>query len=116
MGFLNIGDIKEGMIVEESIINRQGQVILNKDVILSQRYISVLKSWGISEVKVKGVSKSDLEHEIMQKLTRQEIEDINERIVGLYSKSKVNNPVMEEMKRLTKRILFNEVLRNKQIG
>lgn len=46
--------ITEGMILAESILNKQGQVLLPGGSPLKERHILMLKTWGIAGVVIQG--------------------------------------------------------------
>lgn len=59
MEMVNIDNAKEGMIVIEGVLNKQGNVILEKGTVLTKDLIGKLKSLGISEVCVESAEKND---------------------------------------------------------
>jgi hypothetical protein len=52
MGIIDIDNAEEGMITVKAVVNEQGNVLLNKGVILTKVLIGKLRSLGISEVLV----------------------------------------------------------------
>ncbi len=52
MGIINIDNAEECMITVKAVVNEQGNVLLNKGVILTKVLIGKLRSLGISEVLV----------------------------------------------------------------
>ena len=49
-----LSDIEPGNRLAEDIFNFQGLLLLKKDTMLSEKNIRMLKSWGVSEVQIKG--------------------------------------------------------------
>jgi hypothetical protein len=45
--------LEPGMILAEPVLNRLGQILLNKGSQLSPRHITVLKTWGIPAVLIE---------------------------------------------------------------
>ncbi len=51
---LNIEDIKPGMILVRPVRNRQGVLLLEAGAKVSKKNIRIFKSWGVSEIAIKG--------------------------------------------------------------
>ena len=54
MGLVGIEDLKPGMILEHSVKNNQGVLLLEAGVKISKKNIRIFKSWGVTEATVKG--------------------------------------------------------------
>jgi hypothetical protein len=59
MEMVNIDNAKEGMIIIEGVLNKQGNVLLEKGTVLTKDLIGKLKSLGISEVYVENAEKNN---------------------------------------------------------
>ena len=53
---LNSEDLKPGMILALPIRNHQGVLLLEAGVKITKKNIRILKSWGVSEISIKGDS------------------------------------------------------------
>jgi hypothetical protein len=51
---VNIEDIKPGMILARPVRNRQGVLLLDTGVRITDKNIRIFKSWGVREIFVKG--------------------------------------------------------------
>ena len=51
---LNIADLKSGMITAQPVRNCQGVLLLEAGAKISKKNIRIFKSWGISEILIKG--------------------------------------------------------------
>lgn len=51
---VSIESLEHGMVLAEPIFNRFGQVLLGKGVLLSDRHLNVLKTWGIEKALIEG--------------------------------------------------------------
>jgi hypothetical protein len=89
---LKIDELKPGMILAESVYNRSGSLLLEKNTSLTKRRIWMLKTWGIDKVSLEGkskeggntVSETELEtKETIEKELRAKFEDT------------IDDPVME---------------------
>ena len=58
MEIVDIDNVKEGMIIIEDVLDKQGNVLLKKGTILTNALIGKVKSLGISGVCVKNAEKN----------------------------------------------------------
>ena len=54
MGLVGIEDLKPGMILEHSVKNNQGVLLLEAGAKITKKNIRIFKSWGVTEATVKG--------------------------------------------------------------
>ena len=51
---LNIEDLKPGMVLAQPVRNRQGVLLLEAGAKITKKNIRIFKSWGVSEIIIKG--------------------------------------------------------------
>ena len=51
---VGIEDLKSGMILERSVKNHQGVLLLEAGAKITKKNIRIFKSWGVDEISVKG--------------------------------------------------------------
>ena len=51
---VGIEDLKPGMILEHAVKNNQGVLLLEAGVKITKKNIRIFKSWGVTDVTVKG--------------------------------------------------------------
>ena len=51
---LNIEDLKPGMILAQPVRNHQGVLLLEAGAKITKKNIRIFKSWGVSEIVIKG--------------------------------------------------------------
>ena len=54
MIFVNIEDLKPGMILAEPVYNHQELLLLGAGAKITKKNIRIFKSWGINQISVKG--------------------------------------------------------------
>ncbi|MCX7875255.1 MAG: hypothetical protein N2321_03690 [Melioribacteraceae bacterium] len=59
-----IENVVKGLIVAEPVVNRYGQVIINKDTVINESHFRVLKIWGIKSVVIKTLINENKESKI----------------------------------------------------
>ncbi len=50
---ISIDEIEEGMVLQNSITNSYGQVLVNAGITLEERHKKILKTWNISTIVIK---------------------------------------------------------------
>jgi hypothetical protein len=50
---VNIEKIEDGMVLNEPVLNKHGQILLGKDIELKSKHIRILKSWNVQFVYIK---------------------------------------------------------------
>lgn len=109
MGALNINDIKAGMVLAEDVRNRHGIILLKKGRILSERDITVLKTWGITGADIKDIDRDQVVKEEMKALPNDVVESIEKKLNEFFPPFG-DNPVMEEIYRIVKKLRLKEAL------
>ncbi len=102
MGMLNINDLKAGMVLAQSAVNRHGVVILAEDNILTEKHINYFKTWGITEVDIKDIDCDQVIKQEMETLANDVVESIERELDELFPPLEAN-PVMEEIYKIVKK-------------
>ena len=99
---LKIDELKPGMILALSVHNQQDLLLLEKDSSLTKKRIWMLKTWGIEQVSIKGISENDGTTVFEAELeTRETIE----RQLKAKFADVIDDPVMEEIMKAASRQL-----------
>lgn len=108
MTTLNIKDLKPGMILASPVYNLQGVMILGKGIDITNKHLSMLKSWGTLEVDVENLERNEvdalfkgIDEETMMAIERElemRFADVNE------------SEVMSEIKRIAKKQMIEKIL------
>lgn len=107
MGILNINDLKAGMVLAQSAKNRHGAVILGEGKVLTEKYINLFKTWGITGVDIKDIDSDQLVKEEMEALSNDIVESIERELDELFPAFEAN-PVMEEIYKIVKKISLRQ--------
>lgn len=103
MGMLNMNDLKAGMVLAQSAVNRHGTVILAEDNILTEKHINYFKTWGISEVDIKDIDCDQVIKQEMETLSNDVVESIERELDELFPPFE-DNPVMEKIYKIVKKV------------
>lgn len=109
MGVLVINDLRDGMVLAQDIKNRHGNMLLIEGRTLTKKDIFILKTWGITEADVEGIDRDKVQEKEMEPLPSSVTESIEKELRELFPEFK-NNPVMEEMYRIVKRLKLKKAL------
>ena len=107
MSMLNINDLKVGMILARSVVNKHSVVILGKDHMLSEKYINYFKTWGITEVDIKDIDSDQVIKQKMEVLSNDVVESIERELDELFPPFEAN-PLMEEIYKIVKKISLKQ--------
>ena len=90
---LKIDELKPGMILAESVYNRSGSLLLEKNTSLTKRRIWMLKTWGIDKVSLEGKSKEGRNTTVSE--TELETKETIEKELRAKFEGTIDDPVME---------------------
>lgn len=103
---ISINELEEGMILEEPVVNRFGQVLLNKGTSLTLRHKKVFLTWNIKTLIIKS---SDERSSIA--LSPEQIEISEKRlksIVHWLPRNDIEKDLFNTAIILNARMIFNE--------
>ncbi|MBN1522680.1 MAG: hypothetical protein JW928_09125 [Candidatus Aureabacteria bacterium] len=102
MALINLNDLKPGMVLAAPVYNKNGGLLLNKGVPLSEKHLKIFKTWGVTEADIEGYDKEKLEEEAYSFLSDEEAQEIEARLQNRffdYSSSEI----MAEIFRIAKK-------------
>lgn len=105
MGTINISELKPGMVLEKPVYSPQGALLLPEGAELTDRNIFVLKTWGVTEVDIKGVEKE----ETHTTLSPEQEKEIDEEIKKKFYHWDTENEFAKEIIRIAKKIKISSV-------
>lgn len=105
----SLNDLSPGMILSEDIHNFQGLLLLKKNTRLSDKNIHMLKSWGISSVRIvgKGTEKYNKNTKSENELKVSVLNEMKKKFSGL-----LEDPVMEEIMNTATELIVQKRMKN----
>jgi hypothetical protein len=97
MTTLNIRELKPGMILAEPAESLQGVLLLKKGTEISEKDVSILKSWGVTRICVEGADKDGT---ISRLEAKREVKDAIHRELEKKFSGVSQDPVMREIMRV----------------
>jgi hypothetical protein len=91
---VGIEELKPGMILEHPVKNNQGVLLLEAGARITKKNIRIFKSWGVTEVTVKGAlaPETDSASQPEPRINKSEEMQLKEKFSGL-----LDDPVMVEI-------------------
>jgi hypothetical protein len=105
MPIIKLEALKEGMIVSGDVRNLDHMLLIPAGCPLSGRQISILSSWGITEIPVEAGPGAEDPADLLQRLAPEKLEEITGEMTALFWEAPDANPVQQEV--------FNLVLRHR---
>jgi hypothetical protein len=107
---VKIDDLKSGMVLAQPVRNAQGVLLLDTGARITKKNIRIFKSWGVSEVSVKGnISESKVGNDSPAAPVKKSVEmELKEKFSDV-----MEDPVMRAIfeaaaNRLTQKVLNSE--------
>jgi len=103
---VDIEALKPGMILEHSVKNHQGVLLLEAGAKITKKNIRIFKSWGVTEVTVKGeeVRVNDSTFQPEPRINASEEMKLKEKFADV-----MDDPVMVEIFYAASRLLNNDL-------
>ena len=61
MGTIAMGQIEPGMVLADDLKDRNGKFLLTKGVKLTTKHLKVIKTWGVIEADIEGITAKDVD-------------------------------------------------------
>ena len=97
------------MVVAQNVTNKHGNTLLAKGSELSEKHITVLKAWGMTEVDVEGVDRAQVEREKIEGLPAEAVASIKKELKELFPDFG-DDPLMQEIYRVVKKFKMKEMM------
>ena len=94
-------DVTPGAELAAAIANRQGRVLVNAGVVLSEGMLRALENWGITEVKVHGPALEEKD-ESSQPAEEEASDTVEEDLRRHFRKTNPEDSVVKELGRLAR--------------
>ncbi len=100
MGVINISSLKPGMVLSEDVKDRNGRLLLTKGHEINDKSLRILKIWGVTEAPVEGVSKENIEEEMISGVDPMIMEAAEAYTRSRFIHCDMENEIVEELFRL----------------
>ena len=97
MSTINVDDLEVGMVFAKDVIDKNGRLLAKEGVTLSEKHLRILKMWGVTEAKIKGVSDKDAEERSKSQIDPQLFKIAAAGLKKRYLNSDLNNEAAREL-------------------
>ena len=102
MAKINLSDIQTGMVLAAPVYNKNGGLLLQKGVQLTEKHVKIFKTWGVTEADIEGYDKEKVEQDAYAFLSEEEIQEIESALLKRFPDI-TSNAVMSEIFRIAKK-------------
>jgi hypothetical protein len=100
MGKINLEDLKPGMVLSASVLERGGRVLLGPGVEITERHIEIFRKWGVTEADVENVTQEDVVAMSTAQLDPHILEEAEKFTGKLFRVADLKMPAVNELHRL----------------
>jgi len=90
---ISLDETEPGMVVAEEIKSSQGRMLLSEGVILTEKYIRILRTWGVHALIIEGEEEINESAPIPPELLQQAEHEIK----PIFMKSNIDHPVVAHL-------------------
>jgi HD-like signal output (HDOD) protein len=113
MGKINVNSLKVGMILAEDVKDRNGRLLLSSGLALTDKHIRILKIWGVPEADIEGVSRENVEEEVLANIPEEFLEAAREYMAVRFRHNDPEHEAVAELMRYCTMRKAQEMLRQK---
>lgn len=99
MGKISVTSLQVGMVLSEDVKDRNGRLLLNSGMELSDRHLRILKIWGVTEVDIDGQTREAVEERITASIDGDLMTACEEWMVRRFRHNDMEIPAVAELLR-----------------
>ena len=100
MGYVNIENIKPGMVLANDVKNQNGIVLLGAGNEITPKHLKIFRMWGITEVDLKDAENDTIIAESMAEIDPLILQKAKEEARGIFYNADFEHPATKELFRL----------------
>ncbi len=100
MGKLNLDQIQPGMALASDVFDRNGRILLKAGMVLSDKHLTILKQWGITDADISGIEREEVNAQITQALDPDALAHAETLHKNLFRHTDMESPFISELYRL----------------
>jgi hypothetical protein len=97
MALISTEEIKAGMVLEKDVKNSHGQILIRSGSELTERHLTLIRSWGVTEAAVKGNLNARLDLLEMQDIKPEAYARAEAALLPRFQCAGLSDPVMGEL-------------------
>lgn len=100
MSRLNLDEIQSGMVVASDILDRNGRILLKSGLSLSEKHLTILKQWGITDADIQGANREEVNAKALECLDQELLKKTEDEFQTVFLHADREQPVNRELFRL----------------
>lgn len=101
MGRLNIDQIDAGMILATDVLDRNGRILLKEGLEITQKHLTILKQWGVTDADIAGVNQEEAHSKIADGFDQDLLHTIEAKYQEVFCHTDLTDPIIHELFRLS---------------
>lgn len=97
MAIIKLENLKAGMELASDVKDLTGRTLLKASAKISEKHLTIFKSWGVTEVDVQGVKKEDVEDNIGKELNQELLAKVEAEVIDLFRHTDRSHPAVKEL-------------------
>ncbi len=100
MALLDIDSLTPGMKVGKDVIEASGQILLRAGTEISEKHLSILRSWGVQQVDIAGDKPPDADDNFLARATPAMLDRAQASVGERFHRTDPVHPAIAELMRL----------------
>jgi len=101
MGRLNLDEIQPGMLIASDVLDRNGRVLLKQGLQITEKHLTILKQWGVTDADIEGVSREEINAQAIEALDKDALSKAESEYEELFRHADREHPFNQELFRLS---------------
>lgn len=101
MGKLNLDQLRPGMVLAAHVLDRNNRVLLKAGLELTEKYLTILRQWGITEADIEGIEREEVNTQEVLELDPELLVHAELSYRSLFYHADLSHPFNQELMRLS---------------
>lgn len=101
MGRLNLDEISPGMTLASDVLDRSGRVLLKSGLQVTEKHLTILKQWGITDADILGVDRDEINAKTIESFDQDILTACETEKRELFHHADMSHPINQELFRLS---------------
>jgi hypothetical protein len=100
MATIGIEYVKPGMKLNSDVMDRNGRLLLNAGIEITERHLHIFRTWGITEVDIHGITEEQVVPDPAENVDPEILQKIETELNDIFRHTDRNHPAIKELFRL----------------
>ncbi|MEW6115882.1 MAG: hypothetical protein AB1553_03160 [Nitrospirota bacterium] len=97
MATIGIDYVKPGMKLNSDVKDRNGRLLLNAGIEITERHLHIFRTWGITEVDIHGITEEQVVPDPTENVDPQVLRNIDVELNDLFRHNDRHHPAIKEL-------------------